>query len=58
MVMLLTQNWVVKSEQLVSRNIRGLNFRHSTVQPNTTITLEGVGDRFNGKAYVTDVFTK
>ncbi|WP_433763613.1 type VI secretion system tip protein VgrG [Flavobacterium ginsenosidimutans] len=26
------------------------------VKPNTIITLEGVGDRFNGKAYVTGVF--
>ncbi|WP_130733216.1 type VI secretion system tip protein VgrG [Flavobacterium sp. J27] len=28
----------------------------STVKPNTIITLEGVGDRFNGSAYVTGVF--
>ncbi|VXB30160.1 Contig_14, whole genome shotgun sequence [Flavobacterium sp. 9AF] len=27
-----------------------------SVKPNTIITLEGVGDRFNGKAYVTGVF--
>ena len=27
-----------------------------TVKPNTIITLEGVGDRFNGKAYITGVF--
>jgi Rhs element Vgr protein len=26
------------------------------VKPNTIITLEGVGDRFNGKAYITGVF--
>nr|WP_315157149.1 type VI secretion system tip protein VgrG [uncultured Flavobacterium sp.] len=28
----------------------------SKVKPNTIITLEGVGDRFNGKAYITGVF--
>ncbi|MCV9930364.1 type VI secretion system tip protein VgrG [Flavobacterium sp. LS1R49] len=28
----------------------------STVKPNTIITLEGVGNRFNGNAYVTGVF--
>lgn len=27
-----------------------------SVKPNTIITLEGVGDRFNGKAYITGVF--
>lgn len=27
-----------------------------TIKPNTIITLEGVGDRFNGNAYVTGVF--
>jgi Rhs element Vgr protein len=27
-----------------------------TVKPNTIITIEGVGDRFNGKAYITGVF--
>ena len=26
------------------------------VKPNTIVTLEGVGDRFNGKAYITGVF--
>lgn len=27
-----------------------------TVKPNTILTLEGVGDRFNGKVYITGVF--
>ena len=27
-----------------------------SVKPNTILTLEGVGDRFNGKAYITGVF--
>lgn len=27
-----------------------------SVKPNTIVTLEGVGDRFNGKAYITGVF--